>query len=107
MPLGDSAEVARDIVSMASERTTQAEPLRGFVVVQIMEETGQNTEAEQGQTQEAQYKDSTFRGFLEQMPPDVQVRITDFKQAENANYVVTPDVLLFCDYEDCDGPRMF
>src|ERR1017187_9120248 len=69
-------------------------------------------EAENAPKQKAntltEYPEMTFRNFLEQTPPDTHVRIIDLEPTPtNSNYLVPPDILLFCETPDCSGPRMF
>lgn len=68
-----------------------------------------NGESEQKLAVETEEKRISFKSFLEQTPPDSTILISDFtrKKTASGEYLDTPDLLLYCESEDCAGPRMF
>jgi hypothetical protein len=48
-----------------------------------------------------------LKAFFEQTPPDAQVGINNFGYGSTTSILQVPDVLLFCDHEECEGPRLF
>jgi hypothetical protein len=52
------------------------------------------------------YAETTFKGFLEETPPDTRVYLTDLKRDANG-HVEIPDIVFPCDNQVCAGPRIF
>src|ERR1035438_123754 len=53
------------------------------------------------------YPEVTFKSFLEETPPDTLVYVADLKAMSDSRYYETPDVVLFCEAKECNGPRIF
>jgi hypothetical protein len=66
----------------------------------------EGTESEAVPTPEPKAKD--WAEFLATAPPDSSSEISKLWEAWGTNYrAQTPDVFLYCDSEECDGPRFF
>jgi hypothetical protein len=53
------------------------------------------------------YPETTFKKFLEETPPDTYVTLTDLKLSSDGRSFTTPELVLFCESEICNGLRVF
>jgi hypothetical protein len=53
------------------------------------------------------YQEISFENFLGTTPPDTYVYLVDLKLGADHRFIKTPDVRLYCEGNDCLGPRLF
>jgi hypothetical protein len=69
----------------------------------LTEAAGQAVEAKQSSPEHIEV---TFRVFLEEIPPDTTVIVTDVK-VNTGRYLLIPDIALYCTSDRCAGVRFF
>jgi hypothetical protein len=55
----------------------------------------------------AKYPEVAFKSFLEEIPPDTYVYLTDLKVTRGDRYIETSDIHYFCESDGCNGVRIF
>lgn len=69
-------------------------------------DAGKNQQTEAQPANKVEVVEVSFKSFLEGTPPDVTVTINDFKTSSGATLAL-PELLLRCEFEECNGPRVF